>query len=158
LRDLTWWEIPKRAWIVIFLELAVITLLSGWLFSTYLNDVYFRSYVDSLSPALVPILSVAFGISSASIAIYLYLGMKRITLAHPPEAPVKNRTHSHKTSKRSQETEALQPKPVEQRDAAPAKLKPLAPPQNHPPTRKQLLKDRENHDPNAAGKEPTPNR
>src|SRR5437899_2640331 len=75
---LTWWNFPKKAWLIIIGELAVIASLSVWLYLTYLNDLYFQTYTNGLSPILVPVLSVAFVISSASIATYLYLGMKRI--------------------------------------------------------------------------------
>src|SRR6266571_3669079 len=98
---LTWWNFPKKAWLIIIVELGIIASLSGWLYSTYLNNVYFQTYVDSLSPVLVPVLSVAFGISSASIATYLYLGMKRIRISQELEAPVKKKVQQRKASKRS---------------------------------------------------------
>src|SRR6266540_1922732 len=90
---LTWWNFPKKAWLIIIGELAVITSLSVWLYLTYLNDIYFQTYANSLSPILVPVLSVAFGISSASIATYLYLGMKRIRTSQEPQVSVRNRGH-----------------------------------------------------------------
>ena len=83
---LTWWNFPKKAWLIIIGELGVITSLSIWVYLTYLNDVYFQTYANGLSPILVPILSVAFGISSASIATYLYLGMKKIRTSQEPQA------------------------------------------------------------------------
>src|SRR6266571_2561634 len=97
---LTWWNFPKKAWLIIIGELAIITSLSVALYITYLSNVYFQTYVNSLSPILVPVLSVAFGISSASIATYLYLGMKRIRTLQEPETPVKKRIQQRKTPKR----------------------------------------------------------
>src|SRR2546428_10994172 len=97
---LTWWNFPKKAWLIIIGELAVITSLSVWLYLTYLNNIYFQTYANSLSPILVPVLSVAFGISSASIATYLYLGMKRIRTFQEPEVPPKRRAQQRQTPKR----------------------------------------------------------
>src|SRR5437762_9848078 len=34
---LTWWNFPKKAWLIIIVELGIIASLSGWLYSTYLN-------------------------------------------------------------------------------------------------------------------------
>src|SRR5881628_3864184 len=96
---LTWWNFPKKAWLMILGELAVITSLSVSLYATYLTNIYFQAYVNSLSPILVPLLSVAFGISSASIATYLYLGMKRIRISQEPEGPFKKRIQHRKTPK-----------------------------------------------------------
>jgi len=75
---LEWWSIPRRGWIIILAELAVIISLGGWVYSEYLNDIYFQSYVNSLSPILVPIVSVGFGITSATIATLLYFSMRSI--------------------------------------------------------------------------------
>src|SRR5467141_4989534 len=97
---LTWWNFPKKAWLIIIGQLAMITSLSISLYITYLTNVYFQAYANTLSPILVPVLSVAFGISSASIATYLYLGMKRIRTFQQPEAPVKKRAQQRKTPKR----------------------------------------------------------
>jgi hypothetical protein len=139
---LTWWNFPKKAWLIIIVELGIIASLSGWLYSTYLNNVYFQTYVDSLSPILVPVLSVAFGISSASIATYLYLGMKRIQNLREPEAPVKKRTQSRRTPKRLMPASASQPKAADLLQTVPAKLKPIAPPQAHIQNQKPPLKER----------------
>ena len=94
---LTWWNFPKKAWLIILVELAVIMSLSVSLYITYLSNVYFQTYVNSISPILVPVLSVAFGISSASIATLLYLGMKRIRTLQEPETSVKKRSQQRKT-------------------------------------------------------------
>src|SRR5207245_7165811 len=97
---LTWWNFPKKAWLIIIGELAVIASLSVWLYLTYLNDLYFQTYTNGLSPILVPVLSVAFGISSASIATYLYLGMKRIRTTQAPDISVKKRVSLRKIQNR----------------------------------------------------------
>ncbi len=52
--------------------------LGGWLYSEYLNNPYFQSYMNSLSPILVPILSVGFGIASATVVTLLYFTMRNI--------------------------------------------------------------------------------
>jgi hypothetical protein len=142
---LTWWNFPKKAWLIIIAELGIIASLSGWLYSTYLNNVYFQTYVDSLSPVLVPVLSVAFGISSASIATYLYLGMKRIRTSQEPETPIKRRVQSRKASKRPLQPSTSPPKIADLPLTASAKLRPIAPPQGHVQTEKPPLKEREAH-------------
>jgi hypothetical protein len=43
-----------------------------------LNNSYFQSYVNSLSPILVPIVSVGFGIASATVATMLYFTLRNI--------------------------------------------------------------------------------
>jgi hypothetical protein len=139
---LTWWNFPKKAWLIIVGELVVIAALSSWLYSTYLNNAYFQTYVDSLSPILIPVLSVAFGISSASIATYLYLGMKRIQTLREPEVPVKKRAQSRRTPKRLMPPSASQPKAADLLQTVPAKLKPVAPPQAHVQNQKLPLKER----------------
>jgi hypothetical protein len=142
---LTWWNFPRKAWLIIICELGVITALSAWLYQTYLNDVYFQTYANSLSPILVPTLSVVFGISSASIATYLYLGMKRVQISQAPESPIKKRTHQRKTPKRSAPPSAPQPRVGDLPASSPAKLKPIAPPPNHAQTQKPSSKERETH-------------
>ncbi|HEV2119192.1 MAG TPA: hypothetical protein VGS11_03650 [Candidatus Bathyarchaeia archaeon] len=146
---MTWWNFPKKAWLIIIVELLVIISLSISLYTTYLNNIYFQTYVDSLSPILVPVLSVAFGISSASIATYLYLGMKRIRTSQEPQVQVKNRTHSRKTTTRHPpHPSASQLRIVDPPPATPAKLKPIVPPQSHVQTQKAQLKERDDHAPN----------
>jgi hypothetical protein len=140
---LTWWNFPKKAWLIIIGELGLIVSLSVWLYATYLNDFYFQSYTNGFSPILVPILSVAFGISSASIATYLYIGMKRVRTSQPLEAPVKKRIHSRKAQKRLSQMTTSQPKVADLPPTVPAKLKPIAPPQTHVQTQKPPAKERE---------------
>jgi hypothetical protein len=54
----------------------VILSLGSWVYSEYLNNMYFQSYVNSLSPVLVPIVSVGFGLASATIATLLYFTVR----------------------------------------------------------------------------------
>jgi hypothetical protein len=75
---LQWWSIPRRGWIIILAELAVIVTLAGWVYSEYVNSTYFQSYVNGLSPILLPIVSVGFGVSSATIATLLYFTMRNV--------------------------------------------------------------------------------
>jgi len=142
---LTWWNFPRRAWLIIISELCVITSLSVWIYLTYLNDVYFQSYTNGFSPILVPALSVAFGISSASIATYLYLGTKRVRTSPQPDSPVKKRVHPRKTSRRPPQLSTSQPRLTDLPSTIPAKLKPIAPPQSHAQTQKPPLKERDNN-------------
>jgi hypothetical protein len=81
---LEWWNIPRRGWIIILSELAVIVGLAGWAYSEYLNNAYFQTYVNSLSPVLVPIVSVGFGITSATVATLLYFTMKNMKQTERP--------------------------------------------------------------------------
>ena len=75
---LEWWSIPRRGWIIILTELVVIIGLGSWVYAEYLSNSYFQSYVNSLSPVLVPIISVGFGIASATVATLLYFTMRSI--------------------------------------------------------------------------------
>jgi hypothetical protein len=138
---LTWWNFPRKAWLIIISELCVITSLSVSLYLTYLNNVYFQSYANGFSPILVPVLSAAFGISSASIATYLYLGMKRIRASQEPETSIRRRVHSRKPSKRPTRVSTSQPKVADPLPTIPAKLKPIAPTQNHSQIQKPPVKD-----------------
>jgi hypothetical protein len=81
---LEWWNIPRRGWIIILSELAVIIGLAGWAYSEYLNNAYFQGYVNGLSPVLVPIVSVGFGITSATVATLLYFTMKNMKQRERP--------------------------------------------------------------------------
>lgn len=142
---LTWWNFPRRAWLIIITELGIIATLSGLLYSTYLNNVYFQTYVDSLSPVLVPALSVAFGISSAAIATYLYLGMKRIRTYQDPGIPVRKKAQSRRTTKKPPQPEISPPKIADLSPSTTAKLKPIAPSQRHAQPHKSPLKESEDH-------------
>ena len=142
---LTWWNFPKKAWLIIIGELGVITSLSVWLYLTYLNDTYFQTYANSLSPILVPVLSVAFGISSASIATYLYLGMKRIRISREEQVLVKNKIHPRKTPKRPPHPSTSQSRVADPPQTPLAKLKPIAPSQNRVQTQKPSLKEPDDH-------------
>jgi hypothetical protein len=88
-----WWSIPRRAWIIIVAELSVIIGLSSWAVSEYFNDIYFQSYVNNLAPILVPVVSVGFGVASASTATVLYFRMKN--LSRIPE-PTMEDEHEHR--------------------------------------------------------------
>jgi hypothetical protein len=76
----TWWNMPRRAWYLILTELGIIIFLTFSLVMQYLYNPYFHLYVDSLGPILVPLASVAFGASSAAIAVRLYMGMRKIQI------------------------------------------------------------------------------
>src|SRR5947208_17037385 len=64
---LEWWSIPRRGWIIILTELAVIIGLSSWVYAEYLSNAYFQSYVNSLSPVVVPSISMWLGIASHTV-------------------------------------------------------------------------------------------
>ncbi len=69
---------PKRAWVLILAQFAIILFLAASLVSNYFNNIYYQNYVNSISPILIPVLSIAFGATSATIAIKLYLGVRKI--------------------------------------------------------------------------------
>jgi hypothetical protein len=101
---LQWWNIPRRGWIIILGELAVIIGLVSWVYSEYLNNAYLQSYVNSLSPILLPVLSVGFGLASATVATLLYFTVRNLrrngVLSEEDQAP--RRVQAKKTVKRSQ--------------------------------------------------------
>ncbi len=100
---LEWWSIPRRGWIIILAELAVIVGLGSWVYSEYVNNTYFQGYVNGLSPILLPIVSVGFGIASATVATLLYFTMRnarqreRLTTEIP-----RRRSSAKKTVKKTQ--------------------------------------------------------
>jgi hypothetical protein len=150
---LTWWNFPKKAWLIILVELAIITSLSISLYATYLSNAYFQAYVNSLSPILVPILSVTFGLSSASIATYLYLGMKRIRTFQGPEIPVKKRVQRKVSRRPIQNSTTSQVKVTDPPQTVSAKSRPVALPESHFQTQKPPVKEREDpHSNSEAGK------
>ncbi|OLD04675.1 MAG: hypothetical protein AUJ07_03335 [Crenarchaeota archaeon 13_1_40CM_3_53_5] len=93
---------------------------------------------------MVPVLSVGFGISSASIATYLYLGMKRIRTSQEGQFSIRNRVHPRKTSRHTPHPSTSQPRVVDLPQVVPAKLKPITPPQGRVHTQKPAAKEREN--------------
>ncbi len=106
---------PRRAWYLILAELAVILFLASSLVMEYFYNVYFHNYVDSLSPILIPLASVAFGVSSATIAVRLYVGTRRIqTAQEETRVPVRRRSTSLRTRRKT--------------------LTPTSPPQNPTPS------------------------
>ena len=96
---LTWWNMPRRAWVIILTELGVIIIFSAGFASEYLNNTYFQNYVNSIVPILIPVISVTFGVCSATVATFLYFGTRRITQTLDTEtvAQAKRRTHTRKT-------------------------------------------------------------
>jgi hypothetical protein len=96
IRLLQWWKIPRRGWIIILGELAVIITLSSWVYSEYVNNTYFQSYVNSLSPILLPIVSVGFGVTSATVATLLYFTMRNIRLRDEPKEELSKRRGASK--------------------------------------------------------------
>ena len=123
-----WWDIPRRGWIIILTELAVIVGLGGWVYSEYLNNPYFQIYVNSLSPILVPIVSVGFGIASATVATVLYFTMRNITQRGGLKEDELSRTRgpAKKTGKKPQISSSRSEKPVTGGLAAAPKSKPIA--------------------------------
>lgn len=97
-----WWNIPRRGWIIILTELAVIIGLASWAYSEYLNNTYFQGYMNNLSPVLVPIVSVGLGITSATAATLLYFTMKNMRRREEPseEDPSGRRGPVKKTVKK----------------------------------------------------------
>ncbi len=98
----TWWNLPQRAWYLILAELVIIIFLASSLVMEYFYNAYFRNYVDSLSPILIPLASVAFGVSSATVAARLYMGMRRVqTVQEETKVPVRRRTTGLRTRRRA---------------------------------------------------------
>jgi len=78
----------------------VIIGLSSWAVSEYFNDIYFQSYVNSLTPILVPGVSVAFGVASASTAAVLYFRMKSLSRVREPTIEDEPRQRGQKRAAR----------------------------------------------------------
>jgi hypothetical protein len=101
---LQWWSIPRRGWIIILAELAVIVTFASSVYSEYVNNTYFQSYVNGMSPILLPIVSVGFGIASATIATLLYFTMRKVRTKEEPreEDLPRKRASAKKIIKKSQ--------------------------------------------------------
>lgn len=82
----------------------VIIALGGWVYAEYLNNAYFQGYVNSLSPILVPIVSVGFGIASATAATVLYFTVRKVGRRQglEDEDSVRRRGPEKKTVKKPQ--------------------------------------------------------
>jgi hypothetical protein len=81
-------------------ELSVIIGLSSWAVSEYFNDIYFQNYVNSLAPILVPVVSVGFGVASASTATVLYFRMKNLSRFGEPAVEDEPRQRGQKRAAR----------------------------------------------------------
>ena len=95
---------PKRAWYLILGELGLILFLGSSLLLQYFYNVYFQDYVNQLLPILIPILSIAFGATSATVATRLYLSMTRIRVTperREDESTAKKKPQARKTPKRT---------------------------------------------------------
>ena len=150
----TWWNFPKKAWLIIIAEMCVITSLSVWFYATYLNDIYFQSYVNGLAPLLVPVLIVAFGVCSASIATYLYLGMKRFHVINRTVIPTKKKFTPKKIDRHpSSQTVPTANSSESSAAGPPAKLRPLSPIHKHA---QRSLKDSQESDSSRQNKRDIP--
>ena len=100
---MTWWNIPRRGWVIILAQMALIVFLGAGFYSEYLNNSYFQTYVNGLAPILIPVLSVTFGISSATVATFLYFGMRRITQTQETEmgTTVRKRSQTRRTARKT---------------------------------------------------------
>ncbi len=75
---LEWWEIPRKAWIIILSQSILVLFLSIWLLSEYLNNPFMQQYLANLAPTVVPIVSLAFGTTAAMTATTLYLRFRKL--------------------------------------------------------------------------------
>ena len=100
--------------------------LAASLVSEYFSNIYYQNYVNSISPILIPVLSVAFGATSATIAIKLYIGVQKIrSLQEEVDSQGRRRTQS-KRSKRASPASSLPPTvTIQVTNPSPPILKPL---------------------------------
>ena len=127
-----WWGIPRQGWFIILAELSAIIGLSTWVVTEYLNNIYFQSYVNGLAPILVPVLSVAFGVASASAATILYFGMKNLRRSDATASavePSRKRSQPKKTA-RNLGGDVKPLRTVASPSNQPPRLKPIAPPRS----------------------------
>ncbi len=97
---------------IILTELAVIMIFGAGFYSEYLSNAYFQTYVNSLAPVLIPVLSVAFGVSSATVATFLYFGMRRVSHIQESdmESAPRRKLQTRRTPRRTQVVS--EPKPA----------------------------------------------
>ena len=140
---LTWWSFPRKAWIMIISEFVVIAFLSSWVYVQYLSDIYFQAYVNGMAPVLIPALSVTFGISSASVAAYFYIGMRKIRAIETPESQISKKPQTRKTHREAPPSPQTDPKPNPTNTTGKPKLRPLAAPRYHAHSETTHSKERE---------------
>ncbi len=69
--------------------------------------------MNSLAPILVPIVSVAFGVSSATVATFLYFGMRRVRQTQEVEGAARRRPQTRKAAKKLHVTSVAKPTSAE---------------------------------------------
>jgi hypothetical protein len=124
---LEWWSIPRKAWIIILAELSVIVVLASSVASVYFNDINFQVYVNSLAPILVPVVSVGFGIASASTATILYFRMKNLTRAGKTTVEEDAKPRGQKHAARRMATNDRTGKSITSSVSQASRLRPLMP-------------------------------
>ncbi len=125
-----WWSIPRKGWIIILAELSVIIGFSGWVVAEYFNDIYFQAYLNSLMPVLVPVLSVAFGVASASTATVLYFGtrnLRRLEDNNGSSDDWRKRGQTRKAAKKSLQTDSRVVRSAPMHPDLNSKARPVAP-------------------------------
>lgn len=125
-----WFSIPRRGWMIILTELVVIIGLAGWVVTEYLNNVYFQSYVNGLTPVLVPVVSVGFGMASASAATILYLRIRNVAKTSGAAAEDDSkRRGQHRAARKASSGEAGLERSliVSSLNAQAARLRPIGP-------------------------------
>lgn len=85
--------------------------LSGWVVSEYLNNVYFQGYVNSLSPVLLPVVSLVFGAASATVAVVVYFGMRNVRGSERSDSVEESRRRVQ-TVKSVRKSQGAEPRPA----------------------------------------------
>jgi len=109
--SLTWWNVPKKAWLIILFELGITATLGSWIYATYLNDVHFQTYANSFDPVLVPGLSVAFLASRLhQLQSISTMSMKEMRAVQEPAVSAKKKPSLRKMPKKSSQPSMQPPK------------------------------------------------
>ena len=92
-------ERPKESVAHHSIRLGIIATLGSWICATYLTDLYFQTYANSLASVFGPGSQRRLA-SSASIAIYLYVSMKEMRAIQEPAVSAKKKPSLRKNAKR----------------------------------------------------------
>ena len=71
-------EFPRKAWLIILTQTALILFLTSWLLVEYESNPFMQQYLTNLAPTIAPLLSLAFGVFAAMTATILYVRFRKV--------------------------------------------------------------------------------
>ena len=93
-------EFPRKAWLIILTQTALILFLTSWLLVEYESNPFMQQYLTNLAPTIAPVLSLAFGVLAAMTATILYVRFRRVKAAGSRLDTIPRSTQSHRTHRK----------------------------------------------------------